>query len=180
MVNSVLFASDSLPKARTKDLVVQESGDEVLVYDLLSNKAHQLNETMALIWKKCDGATTVGTVVEELEAETKTELDSDFVSLALHELERLDLISNNGQSRFGKVSRRDIAFKYAPTMVLLPIAVSLVAPAAVQAQSCIDISNPCTTMPDNCCPGLDCVPDFFGQGQPGCFFEAPPNGPVIL
>ena len=41
------------PKSRTDNLVVQEMNDEVLVYDLDSNKAVCLNETAAIVWKSC-------------------------------------------------------------------------------------------------------------------------------
>ena len=40
------------PVARKSGLVVQEMPDEVLVYDLNSNKAHCLNQTAASVWKK--------------------------------------------------------------------------------------------------------------------------------
>ena len=39
------------PIARHAGLVIQEMPDEVLVYDMDSNKAHCLNETGSL-WKK--------------------------------------------------------------------------------------------------------------------------------
>ena len=37
------------PKARVSDLVIQESGNELLIYDLKTNKAQSLNETSARI-----------------------------------------------------------------------------------------------------------------------------------
>jgi hypothetical protein len=48
-----------IPCARTEGLVVQTLADEVLVYDLERHKAHCLNHAAALIWKHCDGRTSV-------------------------------------------------------------------------------------------------------------------------
>lgn len=44
------------PMARQSGLVVQEMPDEVLVYDMDTNKAHCLNQSAAFIWKSCDGS----------------------------------------------------------------------------------------------------------------------------
>ncbi len=49
MINNVF------PIARKKDVVVQELPDEVLIYDLKSNKAMCLNEISAFVWHNCDG-----------------------------------------------------------------------------------------------------------------------------
>jgi len=52
------MAGEPLPQARSEDLVIQDIGDEVLVYDLTRHKAHCLNRTAALVWRKCDGTRT--------------------------------------------------------------------------------------------------------------------------
>jgi hypothetical protein len=44
-----------MPLVRTVDLVIQELGQEILVYDLTCNKAHCLNRAAALVWRRCDG-----------------------------------------------------------------------------------------------------------------------------
>jgi hypothetical protein len=56
-----------LPFARTHQLIVQEVPDEVLVYDLDRHKAHCLNRTSAIVWKHCDGKTTVAEAKRLLE-----------------------------------------------------------------------------------------------------------------
>ena len=40
------------PKARQEGLLVQEVPDEVLVYDTASHKAHCLNRTAAVVWRR--------------------------------------------------------------------------------------------------------------------------------
>ena len=49
----------SVPRARKEGLVVQDMPDELLVYDVDRHKAHCLNQTAALVWKRCDGKTSV-------------------------------------------------------------------------------------------------------------------------
>ncbi len=44
-----------LPRARKEGLLIQELPEEVLVFDLSTAKAHCLNHTAALVWRRCDG-----------------------------------------------------------------------------------------------------------------------------
>jgi hypothetical protein len=46
----------SRPRAREEGLVVQELGDETLVYDRDTDVAHCLSAIAAHVWKGCDGA----------------------------------------------------------------------------------------------------------------------------
>ena len=45
----------TLPLVKSEGLVVQETGNEMLDYNLLTNKAICLNQTAALVWNNCDG-----------------------------------------------------------------------------------------------------------------------------
>jgi hypothetical protein len=47
------------PIARIEELVTQEIDGELLVYDVRTNKAHQLTETAAFVWKNCDGTKSI-------------------------------------------------------------------------------------------------------------------------
>jgi hypothetical protein len=47
--------SPQFPCARKAGLVIQDMPDEVLVYDLDTNKAHCLNKSAAFVWRSCDG-----------------------------------------------------------------------------------------------------------------------------
>ena len=54
--------SQAFPRAKAEGLIVQELPDEVLVYDTARDEAHCLNETVAAVWKHCDGKTTVAEI----------------------------------------------------------------------------------------------------------------------
>ncbi len=154
-----------LPKARTSDIVVQEVDKDTLVYDLTADKAHHLNKTLSLVWEKCDGKTTFDELARILKNKLNIKVESDFIWLALSELEKSNLLEAKFEKQnFEGLTRRKVLFKYALPTLMLPIIVSLVAPQAVQAQSCPPglgmAGTPCFDTTD-CCPGLTCV-QFLG------------------
>jgi len=127
------------PLARKSGLVVQEMPDEVLVYDLNSNKAHCLNETAAKVWKSCDGKTSIG----EMAAVFGKGNNEDLVWLAIDQLSENELLEIGVTSKFKGQSRRDVIKKIGlASVVAVPVIASLVAPQnALAAQSCNCVNN---------------------------------------
>ena len=154
------------PIARNNGLVVQEMPDEVLVYDLDSNKAHCLNETAAFVWKSCDGSNSVADIVREFESNTGGRVSEDFVWLAIDQLHENGLMESETASRFAGQSRREVLKKIGlASMVALPVIASLATPqSALAAGSCGCINNAAcatqTTCPStiNCNGGGVCAP----------------------
>src|ERR1700686_4969121 len=103
-----------MPTARTEGLVIEEFADEVLVYDLRRHKAHCLNSTAALVWRRCDGRTTVAEVAGTLQEELSLLAGEAVVSMALDRLARAQLLmarvtvpeSRARRSRWALSSRR--------------------------------------------------------------------------
>lgn len=143
-----------VPCAREDRLVVQELPDEMLVYDLDRHKAHCLNKASALVWKHCDGKSTVGQLRTVLEQHLGTSADDDVVWLALGQLRRFHLLEEESKG-FGmmKVTRRDLVSKYLPAALALPLILSIPSPTAAQAASCRPPGSPCTTNAQCCGPG---------------------------
>src|SRR5438093_99206 len=81
-----------LPRARKEGLLIQELPEEVLVFDLSTAKAHCLNHTAALVWRRCDGKTSIAEVTKLLQKEGGTHVDAGVVLLALDQLEKARLI----------------------------------------------------------------------------------------
>jgi len=125
--------------ARQNGIVVQEMPDEVLVYDLDSNKAHCLNQSAAQVWKSCDGTNTVADIVKQFDGK----VTEDFVWLAIDQLNETGLLQNEVAPRFAGQSRRQVLKTIGlASMVALPVIASLVAPSnALGAVSCTCISN---------------------------------------
>lgn len=86
--------SAALPRARTKGLVISELDDETLVYDLERHEAHCLNQIAALVWKRCDGKTSVAKMTGVLQKKLDTSVDVDIVWLAIKQLQRFDLVED--------------------------------------------------------------------------------------
>src|SRR2546426_3632515 len=89
-------AGRNVPRARTEGLVIRELPDEVLIYDRDRDKAHCLNQTAALVWKYCDGKTTVPTIARRLERDLETKaVDEKIVWYALSQLSKDHLLEDS-------------------------------------------------------------------------------------
>jgi hypothetical protein len=139
------------PVARKDGIVVQDVDDELLVYDLRSNRAHCLTESAAFIWNCCDGGTSVEQMRQKIKERFGTEVSEDFVLLALEELGREGLLESSVETGLGKISRREALRKVGVgTMIALPLVASLAVPnTALAVASCVgqlcSNSNPCTS-----------------------------------
>lgn len=142
-----------LPNIRSTGIVVQTIGKEVLIYDLKTHRAFNLNETASAIYQACDGKTSF----EELRA--KSNLTDDIIYLALDDFRRRNLVEKTADyhSPFGGITRREAIRRVGlATMIALPLISSLVAPTAAQAQSIL--AAVCTTPGgDTCNTTADCV-----------------------
>ena len=128
------------PKSRKEDLVVQETNGEVLIYDLRSDKAFCLNETSALVWNACDGSKDVNEIRSEVSKKLKKDADDDLIWLALDQLTEQKLLSSEGStiSPLKGISRREVIKRIGITSAIaLPVVLSLVAPKAIMAQTCL-------------------------------------------
>lgn len=126
------------PESRKQNIVVQQLEDEVLVYDLLKNKAFCLNKTSAVIWQSCNGERTIEEIAEVSGTTLNAAVTSEMVWLALEQFKKDNLLEENTgeMSLFNGMSRREVIRKVsAGSLIALPIVSSLVAPMAVHAQS---------------------------------------------
>ncbi len=147
------------PLARNKDLVIQETGIELLVYDLKTNKAFCLNETSTPIWQLCNGENSVSEIAKKMSRQMKTEITEDFVWIALDQLKKDGLLDERFESPFEGVSRREIIRKVGfSSFVALPIISAVIAPEAASAQSGVGAPFYDCTSDGICNSGLLCVP----------------------
>jgi hypothetical protein len=148
------------PKAREEGLVTEELEDELLVYDLDRHKAHCLNSTAAVIWRRCDGKATVSEIATRLEKEMKVPVDDEVVWVALRRLGKANLlrerVTPSGELAF-RSSRRDLMKKLALVGGLS--IVTILSPTAAEAA---------TGGPTGCKTAVSCVHVFnkaFENGQ---------------
>jgi len=148
------------PTARKNDLVIQQADDEVLVYDLKTNKAACLNETAAFVWQNCNGSNAIADIAQALGRKTNSEVNNDVVWLAIDELSKNKLLEEkiSAEYSFTGVSRRDVIKKIGlGTMVALPLIATLVAPQAIHANSSCVAGGACTCMDSTAGSGNICT-----------------------
>lgn len=148
-----------MPQAREDGLLVQELPDETLVYDLTRHRAHCLNRTAAVVWRHCDGQTTVEEMARLLQNELNIPAGVEVVWLALDRLRRAHLLRQwmTPPAGVARCSRREVMRKLGLVgglSLLLPAVVSIIAPTAAEAVSCVS----------------DCQGQPFGKrcGPPQC------------
>ena len=136
-----------MPRAREVSLVVEELSDETLVYDLKRHKARCLNRTSALVWRRCDGRTTVAEMAELLEKELKIPAEEGVVWMALDRLDRAHLLEEHvtlpgNRTRYTRREVLRTLRRVAGISLLLPVIESIVSPlAAAQQSGCVTVDT---------------------------------------
>jgi hypothetical protein len=130
-----------LPTARRENLTVKELQEETLVYDLEKNKAHCLNRTSALVWKHCDGRTSMPQLAALIEKTYHLPKATAVVELALEQLSKRNLLVEAvvPASAEARSTRRemlkDLGKKLAVAAAALPVIMTMTAPTARAAMS---------------------------------------------
>lgn len=149
----------SVPEQRD-DLIVQKVGDEVIVYDLASHRAHSLNRTAALVFEKLDGKHDVDALARHLGKALGSGPQKGLAAEAVNELAAADLLRPGAG-----LPRRSLLRGLAAG--LLPVVVSIAVPPAAAAASCVVNGDPCTFGVSVCCDSCDSCTNF-GSGPFSC------------
>jgi peptide-methionine (S)-S-oxide reductase len=128
------------PTARRDRLFVQDVGDEIVIYDQDTRKAHRLNPTAALVWRACDGRTTVADIAEAVRRKLGAAADENLVHVALGRLEAVRLLDGGlGQSPDEVVERRRAFLRKGAAAgavsLLMPVVATLPRPSLAAALS---------------------------------------------
>lgn len=147
-----------LPKFRKSDIVWQDLGEELLIYDLKINKAYCLNETSKLVYQACDGITDLA------ELKTQNNFTDDLVLIALDELKKNNLLEKSEEllTQLNGFSRREAAKRLGlATLLTIPVIIGFTAPTAAQNSSGRCVGN-----------GTTLNGDIIPSGGPGTTFCA--------
>jgi Coenzyme PQQ synthesis protein D (PqqD) len=162
------------PQARDQRLFCRELPDGLMVYDAERHQAHSLNRTAALVWRHCDGRTSVSHLAGLLEQELNLPPDEEVVWLALDRLEKAHLLQGrlSRPAAASGITRRHVIRKLGrvgAVAALVPLVASVSSPAAAQAASpaatkaqCI---SACNTTQSSC--------------QAACAPTGPTRGPCL-
>lgn len=138
---------------RREDLIVQKVGDEVIVYDKASHRAHSLNRPAALVFEQLDGKTDLAGVARRVGKVLGEPHKDEIVAKAVNELAAADLLQP------GAALPRRSMLKGAAA--LLPVVVSIAVPPAAASGSCLPDGDPCFS-------GSDCCSTFCNSYYYGC------------
>jgi DNA-binding MarR family transcriptional regulator len=153
-----LAYSGEAPLARSDDLIVEELGDEVLLYDTKTDRAHSLSPEAARVWRACNGQTPV----EQLSS--RLGLDQETVDRALAELDSCELLDVRPSIVADGTTRREVTLRLAKVgaaAAAAPLIVSVVAPAPAMAVTLAQCLNQSIRDSNNCgnntgCHNLGC------------------------
>jgi len=149
-----------LPRMRKQNLIVDELPEEVLVYDLDRHKAHCLNRTAALVWRRCDGKTAPREIARRLQRELDQPFNEEMVWLALRQLNKINLLAEpvSLPPKLAGMSRREMVRNLGIAATVPLVITSIVAPTAGQAATCIPLNGACQPPNLPCCGNLTCNP----------------------
>lgn len=167
--------SRNTPLARKAELVEQDLKGELLIYDLSINKAYCLNETSKMIFRSCDGNSSVSDISRKLSKQLNQTVTEDLVWLAVDQFKTDNLLAENNEIEidFKGLSRRQVIRKVGfASMIALPVIMSLVAPRAADAQSgsCVAFAGICVSSPQCCSGAPNC--NFSTGGVKRCCIGA--------
>lgn len=185
------------PRSRNENIILQEVDGDLLIFDLVSNKAYCLNETSAIVWKSCDGEKSVEDIAHNLGREMKAKVGEDVVWLSLKELESANLLVNPvSENKFAGLTRRQIIKEIGfAAMIALPLISAVVVPSSTEASQafCNCFSRPgmnarlagCACMQNSDCCGV-CIASTMtcsvpvASAQPTAAMCCPPLNPPAI
>jgi PqqD family protein of HPr-rel-A system len=120
---------------RVDDLVCERVQDELLVYRHPTGETHALNETAAIVFELCDGATSRASMAAEVARRSGLPEDEAIVDLALADLEEAGLVVASEGDR-QPVTRRALVRRLGLTAIAIAIlpAVETILMTSAEAQ----------------------------------------------
>ncbi len=163
------------PKARSDNLVIEETDEGVAIYDLERDKVHALNPTASVIFKACDGTKNIAELSRSLHEILSIPADPELALMALNKLDKAHLLEIAIPSAV--INRRELLRRLRTTALLtsavLPAISSIVAPppAAAQSSTCF-VGATQAEICDQCSggtyPGSGSVPIRLYSNTTGC------------
>jgi hypothetical protein len=170
----------SPPQARERGLLWRELPDGLMVYDQERHEAHSLNQTAALVWRRCNGKTSVPELAAMLPQELNLPADEELIWLALQRLQNAHLLQQPLRPRTEPaISRREAIRKLGKAgaaVALVPLVTTIASPpASAQASPSNVASCEGKSANDPCTVGGSGVAGTCQQAGPN--LVCIPNGP---
>lgn len=155
------------PQARTENLLVQEIGHELIIYDQENHQAHRLNSAAALVWNHCNGQTSVDELSALLQSRLGLPPDEEIAWMALDHLRKAYLLEVPVEEV--RISRRKLVQKLGLAggiSLLMPVVTSMVAPTPAIARgypaTCCEYRSSSGGVSRGCAASGGCQPPPVG------------------
>ncbi len=126
-------------QARPSELLKTDLGEEVVIYDPESKRAHSLNQLAVSVWNHFDGEKSIADLARLVSAEVGRPIDGSTIEDALRQLEQAQLLTRRFQEVGGKtLGRREMlrkAGQIGGAALATPIVASILVPTAAAAAS---------------------------------------------
>lgn len=139
------------PVARGSDVIVQEVGTDVLVYDQSRDTAHSLNATAAFVYRQADGTLSVEELAIGMSGSLGVPDDVVLVEATLGQLARVHLLDASEplpRKQPRTLSRRAMVRRLGVAAIAIPVVTSILTPTSLMAQS-QGLTSPMTSPPSN-------------------------------
>jgi hypothetical protein len=112
------------------------------------------------VWQQCDGATAVTEIADRAAVECETAMDEELVWVALEDLWKRELLEGEAApAREGTMSRSQVLKRAGlVAAVSVPVVVSIAAPKAAHAATCINSGVQCNPGQTCCGPPMSACP----------------------
>lgn len=134
----------TVAQVRGPHLIVEALGDELVIFDRITNKAHMLDPRAAAIWNAARDGCSFEDLVGLVDGDS-VEDRRRVAHLAISELERAGLVQSSVPVR----ERRQL-LKSLGAVAALPMVVSILAPTSAAAASNLPPGTPCEQGVDTC------------------------------
>lgn len=182
-----------IPIAKIENLLIEEVGNELIVYDQQNHSSYCLNPIASTVWHHCNGNNTINDIAKLLEKELNLSANPDvdirgLVYLTVEELEGYNLIKDYVKQPIDasaiprrKVVKKGVLLGAFAVGSMFPLVRSIVAPEATMALS---VNCPRNQVRIECPPSVPsgkiickccsasregfCDVDFFGNTKITC------------
>lgn len=134
----------TLAQVKGSHLIVEVLGDEVIVFDRRTNKAHILDPRAAAIWRAAENGCSLDDVALLMEAKTPDE-QRTLAQIGIADLNRAGLVTSDIDA-----PPRRSALKTLGRVAALPIVISILAPTPAAAASNLPPQANCVAGVDTC------------------------------
>lgn len=129
------------PSARRADVIVQEAGPDMLVYDQLRDTAHSLSAVTGYVYRNANGSRSIAELTAGMSGELGVTDDPELVSAALSELQRVNLLEESAPPA-DLISRRAAVRRVGTAALALAAITTIAAPTPAMAKSWGNIGGP--------------------------------------